>query len=113
MLVGSTIGLLNECFISLIGAYEGLKKFVFKYLKKIPYVRRKVQEELDSVKGTIDHDMLKLMKGDSERCSFILNLPPNGIPAEKILEKLTDYMKLGGWNEWRGQITDELNFVAG
>nr|KAG5692678.1 hypothetical protein BaRGS_028478 [Batillaria attramentaria] len=70
-------------------------------MKKIPYVRRKIDQELSGVRKKIIHDMNKAVAGNL----YIQRLPTEGMSESELMDNLQKYKKLAN-NDWeKGQIS--------
>jgi len=87
------------------GLVEGVKRYIFKLARKVPYIKRQIKAEVDQIKETINTDMLNLMKGDSLECHFILQLPCQGLKSDEIITKLHEYLKLGHYSWEDGSVS--------
>jgi len=64
------------------GIIQPSKEFVFKRIRKIPFVKRKIQAELDKTLKTLEEEVNKM------RTEKIHKIPTVGIKAKKIMEKM-------------------------
>lgn len=69
---------------------------MFKLAKKIPYVRRKIESELE----TISNSFINEIEERTKFLTYITNLPPNGLGKDDILKELNINLKLGDY-EWK------------
>ncbi|CAG9856583.1 unnamed protein product [Phyllotreta striolata] len=76
---------------------ERTKKTAFRLLKKIPQVRKKLEDELDSIAKGFEDDIKESTKG----LTFIRELPKSGLSKEAILDTLNDNLSLGNY-DWKG-----------
>ncbi|XP_073813890.1 sphingosine-1-phosphate lyase [Musca autumnalis] len=76
--------------------YTRGKRQFFRYLKKVPAVRRKIETELSKANQDFEGEIAKLT-GTLEYC---LQLPENGLSKEEILKLMDEHLKLGHYN-WR------------
>lgn len=75
---------------------ERTKKCVFRIAKKIPYITKQIEAQLDSVsKGFVNdiEERTKLLR-------YITNLPANGLRTDDIIKALDKNLKLGDY-EWK------------
>jgi len=64
------------------GLFAPLKEYLFRRVRKIPFVKRKIQIELDKTLKTLEEEVNKM------RTEKIHRIPATGIKAKKIMEKL-------------------------
>lgn len=64
------------------GLFAPLKEYLFRRVRKIPFVQRKIQMELDKTLKTLEEEVNKM------RTEKIHRIPATGIKAKKIMEKL-------------------------
>uniref|UniRef100_T1P9B9 sphinganine-1-phosphate aldolase n=1 Tax=Musca domestica TaxID=7370 RepID=T1P9B9_MUSDO len=76
--------------------YTRGKRQFFRYLKKVPAVRRKIESELSKANQDFKGEIAKLT-GTLEYC---LQLPENGLSKEEILKLMDEHLKLGHY-DWR------------
>ncbi|XP_061387424.1 sphingosine-1-phosphate lyase [Musca vetustissima] len=76
--------------------YTRGKRQFFRYLKKVPAVRRKIESELSKANQDFEGEIAKLT-GTLEYC---LQLPENGLTKEEILKLMDEHLKLGHY-DWR------------
>jgi hypothetical protein len=81
-----------------------VKRWVFKKVRKLPYVRNRIRDEVSAIKATIEGDMDRLMRGEGDRCRYICTLPCAGLPTPDILAKIREYMKLGNYTWENGYL---------
>lgn len=90
--------ILNTIFL-LKGVTAGLKRVFFRNLRKIPVVKRKIDEEIGKTDLALQkdiNDLFRVKNSDSDvDIHYITKLPCNGLTDEDILQKLTEYMDLG------------------
>ncbi|GFR80609.1 sphingosine-1-phosphate lyase 1 [Elysia marginata] len=71
------------------------KNQFFKLAKKIPMIRKKIEEEMSKATTSIAESVNKNVEGD-----YLLRLPASGLPSEKLLEELKRYKKMTN-NSWK------------
>ena len=71
------------------------KAFIFKWVKKIPAVRRKITDEKMKMKASLMEELQK----DCMDLPDILVLPPNGFSHEDVIQKAKEYLEYGNM-EW-------------
>lgn len=81
-----------------IGAVAGIQRLVFRNLRKIPMIKKKVDEEIRKAEKVMKHDIKSLYQGDNAECIFVTNLPHKGASTEDILSRIKDYLELGKFN---------------
>jgi sphinganine-1-phosphate aldolase len=77
------------------------KKFVFRTVRRIPWVQRKIEQELNKNKVLILKDLNKVDKN----FTFITDLPSIGMNDQNILQKASDYEKLGLYDYSGGKVS--------
>ena len=81
--------LLKICFY--IAATERAKKFIFHYVRMIPMVKKKIDDEKLKAKHMLEEDMNK--------CTLSLEvyskLPKSGRSIEEVAKEAREYLKLG------------------
>lgn len=78
LIYGTYIIILLYCYT---GGFAKLKKWFFKTVRKIPYVKRQVQEEIDKTASNMHHTFSKDLKPGM---SFVQRLPQKGSSAVSI-----------------------------
>ncbi|KAG5885772.1 hypothetical protein JTB14_031208 [Gonioctena quinquepunctata] len=79
------------------GIIERTKKTVFRIAKRIPSIKKRVEDELDTVSKNFEGDV----KERTKNTTYILNLPAKGWKREEITKHLEDNLRLGDYN-WKG-----------
>lgn len=69
-------------FVRRNGIVQPSKEYVFRKIRKLPFVKRKIQSELDKTLKTLEEEVGKM------RTEKILKIPTIGFKAKKIMEKL-------------------------
>jgi len=69
-------------FVSKNGIIAPLKSYCFKKIRKIPFVKKKIQSELDKTLKTLEEEVNKL------RPEKITKIPREGMRSKKIIEKI-------------------------
>jgi len=77
------------------GAIAGAKRAFFKNVKRIPAVRRKVDEEMKKTQENMSEEMGSLFQGNKGEAHFITKIPCEGLEIDDILTKVTEYLELG------------------
>ena len=73
----------------------GLKRQVFRIVKRIPAIKNKIAEEVGKADKSLEEDVASLYRGKDDECICITQLPSKGLPNEEILDKIKIYMDLG------------------
>lgn len=76
---------------------ERTKKTVFKLLRKIPSIKKKIEEELETVTKNIEDDV----KNKTKNLPYITELPKEGMGKEAIIKCLDENLILGNY-DWKG-----------
>lgn len=87
------------CFCNspfLLGIFTRGKRQFFRYLKKVPAVRRKIEAELSKANQDFQGEISKL----TETLSYCMSLPERGLTKEEILKQIDEHLKLGHY-DWR------------
>lgn len=71
------------------------RKEFFRLAKKIPMIRKKIEEEMAKATSSIAESVNKNVEG-----GYLLRLPATGLPADKVLEELKRYKKMTN-NSWK------------
>ncbi|RUS78111.1 hypothetical protein EGW08_014119 [Elysia chlorotica] len=71
------------------------KQQFFKLAKKIPMIRKKIEEEMSKATSSIEESMNKNVEGE-----YLHRLPSSGLPADKLLEELKRYKQMTN-NSWK------------
>ncbi|XP_043282236.1 sphingosine-1-phosphate lyase [Venturia canescens] len=77
--------------------YERGKRQVFKLVKMIPSVKKRLETELVAMNKSLEEDLLQRLKRDS----FVTKLPEKGLTPEQVLDKVKKYTELGSY-DWKG-----------
>ncbi len=72
------------------GLFGYLKKQVFKFAKKLPFLNSKIMEELNKTRQGLEDDIIKSNKGNS----YVKQLPEKGLSEEQVLEKINTYLAM-------------------
>lgn len=75
----------------LLGLYERGKKTAFKLIRKVPAVKRKIQNELSSIKKTFNEEVATRNKGLPK----FKDLPENGLPLPDIVQLVDKHLQAG------------------
>jgi len=78
------------------GVTERAKRFAFSWIRAIPLVKRKVDEESSKIRKSIEEDMNKSMVG----LEIYNQLPKEGRSVEEVFSEANSYFNLGGC-EWK------------
>jgi hypothetical protein len=78
--------------------YAAGKRILFKLLKKLPPIKRHVENEIQKARTTLNNDVAELYKGKNGKCIFITKLPKKGYSSVTVLEMVAQYLKLGKKN---------------
>ncbi|XP_071848508.1 sphingosine-1-phosphate lyase 1-like isoform X2 [Apostichopus japonicus] len=62
--------------------FTTIKESFFKFVRSLPIIGAKIQEELDSTKSEISRNMFPLKKGQK----YLTHLPQKGMQADKLIE---------------------------
>ena len=88
----STILLIDITFNMLIKAVtERAKRYVFSWVRIIPLVKKKVEEETMKARVMMEEDMNKCTKS----LSVYSQLPQNGRSVDEVAKEARDYLELG------------------
>ncbi|XP_021945961.1 sphingosine-1-phosphate lyase [Folsomia candida] len=90
------------------GFYAGGKRALFSLLKKIPAVKRKVNEEVDKAQKTLYKDIANLYKDKNGECTFITKLSSEGRPLETVLAKVAEYLEMGNYAWKNGTVSGSV-----
>lgn len=74
-----------------------LKSKLFHFSKKIPQIRKKIEDELSKTQVSLIEDVKKSNKG----MDYVRSLPNDGLKQDEIMDKINDYLKMndGKWRE--------------
>ncbi|KAL9919581.1 sphingosine-1-phosphate lyase isoform 1-T4 [Glossina fuscipes fuscipes] len=72
------------------------KKKFFHYVKKLPSVRHKIDEELSKTNQNFENEISK----SCAKLYYNLELPENGLSSEKILKLIDQHLRIGNY-DWR------------
>lgn len=73
------------------GLVERSKKTAFRLFRKIPAVKKQIEDELESISKGFEEDV----RESTKNLTFITELPKSGIKREDIINKLDDNLTLG------------------
>lgn len=76
---------------------ERSKKTAFRLFRKIPAVKKQIEDELESISKGFEEDV----RESTKNLTFITELPKSGIKREDIINKLDDNLTLGNY-DWKG-----------
>jgi len=65
------------------------KREFFKWIKKIPMIKKKIQEEMGKAAQSVEESMNKSIEG-----TYLHKLPERGLPEAELLDVLTKYQKM-------------------
>ncbi|XP_034830192.1 sphingosine-1-phosphate lyase [Maniola hyperantus] len=86
---------------SLYNAREGvsmrLRKEFFRWLRQVPFVRRKIEEKMSEIKKGFKKDVAKRLAG----VTVYRQLPEDGFSAEQVAEEVRQHLVLGAY-DWKG-----------
>jgi len=74
-----------------------VKKFIFKWVKKVPAVRRQIETEMEKMKTSFESEH----QNSTEGIPFIHALPQEGMSHHKILDETKLHLNLGDL-DWAG-----------
>lgn len=83
-----------------------IKKRVFKLARKIPYVRRKLEEETGKVAKLFQDDI----KQSNAGLEYFLQLPNQGRSKPEILELVTSYLNRGHYDWKHGRVSGAVYY---
>ncbi|CAK1599076.1 unnamed protein product [Parnassius mnemosyne] len=92
-----------------------LRKEFFRWLRRVPMVRRKIEEKMSEIKRDFRRDVAKRLAGMTIR----REIPDVGLSAEQIAEEIKDHLTLGAY-DWKGgnvsgavyHLSEEISKVA-
>ena len=90
-----------ESFLLVIDLVPYLRNLFFRLVKKVPFVRRKIAEELEKTKQGLEEDIVKSNKGSL----YIERIPNDGIKYKDVLKMLDDYMQMNEMNWKNGAVS--------
>lgn len=73
------------------GIWLRSKKKFFQYVKKLPSVRHKIDEELSKTNQNFENEISK----SCAKLYYNLELPENGLSNEKILKLVDQHLRIG------------------
>lgn len=71
--------------------YSRGRKKVFKLMRRLPYVRDKINAEMDKIKSNFEEEVIKNSKG----VNYITELPVISLTNDEILKKVEEHLNLG------------------
>lgn len=77
------------------------KRILFKLVRNVPHVRRKIQAELEKTKLMLEFDIHKC----DEKKTFHETLPENGLSHEEVLDLAIRYENMGNFNYKGGMVS--------
>jgi len=83
------------------GVSKRVKKRVFRVIRMIPAVRRKIEEETNKHQAAMNGDMAEMNEG----MPFLRTLPESGTSADWILEQTQKYCALGKYKASEGRLS--------
>lgn len=83
------------------GLKQQLKEWFFHHLRRIPYVRKRMEIELETFVNQLEAKMLLGMKG----LYHVVELPENGLNQEEILNELDRYQSIDEMKWQRGRVS--------
>uniref|UniRef100_A0A914VYY2 sphinganine-1-phosphate aldolase n=1 Tax=Plectus sambesii TaxID=2011161 RepID=A0A914VYY2_9BILA len=77
------------------------KNALFYYLRKVPYVRRKVDEEVEKVKGDLHHSI----HASDKSGHFFVSLPQHGLSKDELIQTAKQYEDMEGPQYLEGRVS--------
>ncbi|XP_039749975.1 sphingosine-1-phosphate lyase [Pararge aegeria] len=74
-----------------------LRKEFFRWLRQVPFVRRKIEEKMAEIKKDFKKDVAKRLSG----MTVYRHLPKDGFTAEQVAEEIRKHLVLGSY-DWKG-----------
>lgn len=81
--------------------YIRAKKKFFKLSRKIPYVQKKIDEEIGKIAKGFEEDIQK----SNEGLDYYLDLPPKGLTRGEVMDVFEKYSNLGHYNWKSGKVS--------
>lgn len=81
--------------------YIRAKKKFFKLSRKIPYVQKKIDEEIGKIAKGFEEDIQK----SNEGLDYYLDLPPKGLTRGEVMDVFEKYSNLGHYNWKNGKVS--------
>ncbi|KAM3967185.1 sphingosine-1-phosphate lyase [Aphomia sociella] len=78
-----------------------LRREFFRWLRKIPLVRRKIEEKIADINDGFQKDVCKRLAGMTIR----RELPQKGLTSEQITEEVRDHLSLGAYDWKNGNVS--------
>ncbi|XP_013103384.1 sphingosine-1-phosphate lyase [Stomoxys calcitrans] len=80
------------------------KRQFFRYLKKVPAVRRKIESELSKAEGDFRENITKL----TQSLKYCKELPENGFSSEEILKMMDEHLAQGNYDWRNGRVSGSV-----
>ncbi|KAF9798653.1 hypothetical protein SFRURICE_006983, partial [Spodoptera frugiperda] len=74
-----------------------LRKEFFRWLRRVPIVRRKIEEKMAEINSDFRKDVTKRLAGVTVR----RELPEHGLDSAQVMEEVRDHVALGSY-DWQG-----------
>ena len=81
---------------------ERAKKQMFSLMSYIPAIRERIDKELNDINQTFEQQALERTK---DAPPFVVRLPIKSLNSKEILEKVTQYVKLGDYDWQSGKVS--------
>lgn len=85
-----------------------MRKEFFRWLRRVPLVRKKIEEKMNEIRADFKKDVNKRLAGVSVRPV----LPEVGLSAEQITEEVKDHLSLGNYNWQGGNVSGAVYHVS-
>ncbi|XP_055381213.1 sphingosine-1-phosphate lyase [Condylostylus longicornis] len=86
--------------------YERSKKCFFSYAKKIPYVRAKVEAEIDKINSEFQRNTLE----NTKDVTYLIRLPEKGLNYQEISKKVDQHLNLGSYDWRNGRVSGAVYY---
>lgn len=95
-----------EPFPTLTGVFKRAKKALFKWSRKIPAVRKKIDEAMLERKEDFENEIRKSIGS----VPYIVKLPFDGLSEAAILEKVDEHLSLGHYKWKEGRVSGAVYY---
>ncbi|XP_052740738.1 sphingosine-1-phosphate lyase [Bicyclus anynana] len=84
-----------------------LRKEFFRWLRQVPFVRRKIEQKMAEIKKDFKRDVAKRLSG----MTIYRQLPENGFTEEQVAEEVRQHLVLGSYDWKAGNVSGAVYHV--
>lgn len=88
--------------------HSRVKKFIFRTARKIPFVAKKISEEMDHISEAFEKDVIERGK----KIPFLQELQQKGMEENEIIQTLNNYLQLGHYDWKEGYVSGTVYYYS-